>query len=298
MFGTMARGALLLGLASSTAFAQAYDDPETERLMCQMEGNCPEEARPTVATTPGEPVVVPAPARKLQRLALDRGEAVVTITTESSVGSGAMLEPTSIAPDVSYGLTDRVTLSLVHSGFGVTGFRGSAGGGLCMGDGCARVYNNAGVDALVDVVRHERFAVAAVAGVHAVSFEPMFVDVKLGAQASYRMGRVIAAVSPSMFIGVTERAMGNEGTVFAPASVSLQASRKWMVALGGGVATPLADAADGWTVRLGSIVRYRVKKGVFVAGSVFLPKLAGGSAVDGTGVDARVANVWLTYAID
>ena len=67
--------------------------------------------------------------------------------------------------------------------------------------------------------------------------------------------------------------------------------------MGGGVATPLADV-DGWTMRLGSIVRYRVKKGVFVAGSLFLPKLAGGSAVDGTGVDARVANVWLTYAID
>lgn len=303
MFGTVARAALMLALASSAAYAQAYDDPEIERIACQLDGSCPKaDETPTPATSKAdEPIAeLPAPVRRAQRLALDRNEVVVTITTESNVGKGAMLEPTSIAPDVSYGLTDRVTLSLVHSGFATTGFRGSAGGGFCVAgeaSGCARVYNNAGVDALVDLVRGDRFAVAALAGLHAVSFDPMFVNLKVGAQASYRVGRVTAAVSPSVFIGVTERAMGNKGTLFAPASVSMQVSRKWMVAMGGGVATPLADA-DGWTVRLGSIVRYRVRKGVFVAGSLFLPKLAGGAGIDGTGIDARVANVWLTYALD
>jgi hypothetical protein len=299
MFGSVARVALVLALASSTAFAQAYDDPDTERLLCQMDGSCPKPDETTTPPAVPAPVMRAVSVRRAHRLALARNAVVVTITTETSMGTGTMLDSTSLAPDVSYGVTDRVTLSLVHSGFATTGFRGSAGGGLCLsGDarGCEHPYNNAGLDALVDLVRADRFAIAGVAGLHAVSIDQRFVDVKLGAQASYRTGKVTATLSPSVFVGVTERAMGNEGTVFAPGSISVQLSRDWLVAMGGGVATPIADPTGGWTVRLGSIVRYRVRPGLFVAGSLFLPKLAGGAAVDGTGVDARVANLWVTYA--
>ena len=74
----------------------------------------------------------------------------------------------------------------------------------------------------------------------------------------------------------------------------MQLSRSWFAAVGGGVAAPLDDAS-GWTARLGLIARYRIDRGLFVAGSLFLPKLAGGAAVEGTGTDAKVANVWLTY---
>lgn len=227
-------------------------------------------------------------------LALAQSAAVVTLTIEASLGDGAILKPTSIAPDISYGLTDRVTLSLVHSGFATTGFRGSAGGGLCVtGEGCAHVYNNAGAEALVDVVRGP-VSLAAVGGVHVLSFDPLLVDVKLGVQASYRVGAVTATLSPSVFVGVTKRDQ-NEGAVFAPATVGMQVTRSWFAAVGGGVATPLDDVGGGWTARLGVIARYRIDRGLFVAGSLFLPKLAGGSAVDDTGPGARVANLWFTY---
>ncbi len=288
---------LALTLTSTLAHAQAYDDPETERILCKLDGSCPKtDEQPTSPTSPETPEASPPPPirKRPTGIALARNALVVTITTEASLNRGAIMQPTSIAPDVSYGLTDRVTLSLVHSGFATTGFRGSAGGGLCVtGEGCAQVYNNAGLEALVDVVRG-RFAMAAVGGLHAVSFDPLFVDLKLGMQASYRIGAITATVSPSVFVGVTERAQGNEGTVFAPASVGMQLSRSWFAAVGGGVAAPLADAS-GWTARVGLIARYRLGPGMFVAGSVFLPKLAGGAAVDGTGSDARVANLWFTY---
>lgn len=289
---------LALTLTSAVAHAQAYDDPETERILCKLDGSCPktEEPPPTSPTSPETPEAAPPPvrARRPAGFAIPRNSFVFTITTEANLSLGAILQPTSLAPDVSYGLTDRVTLSLVHSGFATTGFRGSAGGGLCVtSEGCPHVYNNAGLEALVDVVRGQ-FSLAAVGGLHAVSFDPLFVDVKLGVQASYRIGAVTTTLSPSVFVGVTDRDQGNEGTVFAPASVGAQLSRSWFAAVGGGVAAPLDDAS-GWTARLGLIARYRLGPGMFVAGSVFLPKLAGGAAVDGTGTDARVANLWFTY---
>jgi len=293
------RSALLaLTLLPTLAHAQAYDDPETERVLCKLDGSCPKEPEPASPTssTPDAPVEPPPVVRKRPTgLALAQGAYVVTLTAEASLGRGAIGEPTSIAPDVSYGLTDRVTLSLVHSGFATTGFRGSAGGGLCVtGDGCAHVYNNAGAEALVDVVRGS-WSLAAVGGVYALSFDPLLVDVKVGAQASYHAGAVTATLSPSVFAGVTERDQ-NEGAVFIPASVGMQVTRSWFAAVGGGVATPLEDVGGGWTARLGLIARYRIERGLFVAGSLFLPKLAGGDAVTGTGTDARVANLWITYS--
>lgn len=305
MIRWVARTAVVLGLASPSAHAQAYDDPETERVLCKLDGSCPETEPASVAATT-EPaskvgttvVAAPREPKRARGIALARNALVVTLTLEASVGHDAMLDRTSIAPDVAYGLTDRVTLSLAHSGFATTGFRGSAGGGLCMtgeARGCTHAYHNGGVDAVVDVIRG-RFAVAAVGGVHAVSIEPAFVDLKLGAQAAYHRGAITATLSPSVFVGVTERERGNRGTVFVPASAGVQLTRSWFAALGGGVATPLADATGGWTARLGAIARYRVRSGLFVAGSLFLPKLAGGTEVEGAGLDARVANVWVTYS--
>jgi hypothetical protein len=296
----VARAALVLGLAPGSVRAQAYDDPEVERALCKLDGTCPKSDKSPESSPPPPPPprrFVPVRQRP-QRLALARNGLVVTITTEVSVGRDAMLEPTSIAPDVSFGLTDRVTISLVHSGFASTGFRGTAGGGVCLtgeARGCAHGYNNAGFDALVDLVRG-RMPVAVVAGIHAVSFEPLFVDVKVGAQTTYRVGRVSATLAPSIFVGVTKRDQGNAGTMFAPASLGVQLSAPWFVAVGGGVATPLADVGGGWTARLGWIARYQIGPGLFASASLFLPKLVGGAAVDGTGTDARVANVWLTYA--
>lgn len=289
---------LALTLLPTLAHAQAYDDPETERVLCKLDGSCPKTPEPPATpASPDAPVEPPPPVvrKRPTGIALARNAFAVTLTTEASLGRGTLGKPTSIAPDISYGLTDRVTLSLVHSGFATTGFRGSAGGGLCVtGEGCTQVYNNAGVEALVDVVRGP-LSLAAVGGVHALSFDPLFVDIKLGVQASYRVGAVTATLSPSVFIGVTKREQ-NEGVVFAPASVGLQLTRSWFAAVGGGVATPLDDVGGGWTVRGGLIARYRIDRGLFVAGSLFLPKLAGGDSVTDTGLDAKVANLWLTYS--
>ena len=296
------RAVLALLLCTGTAYAQPYDDAETEEALRALDRSDPANDAPSDEPAP-EPTTAaapppPAPVRRAPGLALRPGSLVLTVTFEASLSKGTAFEPSSIAPDLAYGVTERLTLSLVHSGFAVTGFRGAAGNGVCIsGDdgGCPRVYSNVGAEALVDVVRGP-LAIAAVGGVHALRFDPTFVDVKLGAHAMYRAGRVTATFFPSVLVGVTERDAGNEGAVFLPASVGALAARRLFVALGGGVAAPLDNAGGAWTARVGAIARVQVAPSIFVAASLFLPKIAAGDDVMGTGADARTLNVWVTYA--
>ena len=296
--------ALLVGMfAATAAHAQPYDDPETEEALRSLDGAAEPvapEAATTDATAPAPPQTLPAqpPAARAPGLALRRGKVVLTVTLEASLSKGSAFEPTSIAPDISYGATDRLTLSLVHSGFATTGFRGTAGGGVCVtgeDGGCAKVYNNVGAEALVDLVRGP-LAVAGVAGVHALQLDPLFLDVKLGMQSTYRAGKIAATFFPSVLLGVTERDAGNKGGVFLPVSVGAQVAEPLFLAVGGGWAAPLADVGDAWTARLGVIARVRVAPKLFVAGSFFTPRIAGGDAVMATGFDTRTLNLWVTYA--
>lgn len=285
-------------LAASPAHAQLYDDPETEEALRVLDRGAREpppddpEAQP-----PPDPAPAPPPRTRAPGLTLPRGKLNVTITTELNLSKDAAFEPTSIAPDISYGATDELTLSLVHSGFATTGFRGSAGSGLCLtGDqrGCGKIYNNVGVEALLDLVRGE-LAVAGVVGLHLLSFDPAFLAARVGVQTSYRVGRAIGTFLPSVLVGITERDAGNKGGLFLPTSIGTNVSPSVFLALGGGLATPFDDAGDGWTLRVGVIARYRVARSTFVAASLFFPRVAGGDSIAGTGLDARTANLWLTY---
>lgn len=287
---------LALLLASSAANAQPYDDPETEEALKVLDGNGEVPAPPTDDGVVPQPPGTAAPAPRLPGIALARGHAIVTITLEASLSKSSAFEPASIAPDISYGVTDDITLSLVHSGFATTGFRGSAGNGVCVSGkdhGCAHVYNNVGAEALVDVVRGP-LALAGVAGVHVVSIDDSFVDAKAGAQMLLRTGGLTMTFAPSVLVGVTKRSDGNKGAIFMPASIGRQFGTLFL-ALGGGIAAPLQESGDSWTARLGVIGRVKVAPSAFVAASFFFPKLAGGDAVMDTGVDARTLNLWLTY---
>jgi hypothetical protein len=304
----MSRLAVALGvivLVCATARAQPYDDPETEEALRALDPNAPKpptgDPPPTDERTPVEvvagPKLVPA-VRPKSGIALKRGGLTVTLTLEASLSKDSEFEPASIAPDISYGVADGVTLSVVHSGFATTGFRGGFGPGVCVtgtDGGCAKVYNNAGVEALVDIVRGD-FALAGLAGVHALSFDPQFIDAKVGLQSLVRAGKVTVTFNPSVFVGITERDAGNKGGLFFPASLGVAIAKPVFAAVGTGFAGPIDSFGDGWSYRLGFLLRYRIAKPLFVAASLTFPKVAGGDAVTGTGFDARTLNFWFTYS--
>src|SRR4051794_21644683 len=80
------------------------------------------EAKPTEAA--------PAGAEGADQLTLPKGRLLLDAYIAANLSSGAVFKPFSISPDLWYGATDDVTVGLVHSGLGSTGF---IGGGFGLG---------------------------------------------------------------------------------------------------------------------------------------------------------------------
>lgn len=210
---------------------------------------------------------------------------------------GKAFEPVSIAPDVYYGVSDRLELGLVTSWYGVTGFwsgamLGFAPSGLCTshrtnaaGVGCARRFDNAGAEAHYALLREGSFQLAAGGGLHATSFDPFTLDVKLGVHGMWRAGRVGLSFAPSLFIGVTQRHDPPDGTsnkeaVQLPVAVTFAALPQLLVGLQSGLRGPLDGFADAYSVpaALGAVFLIDPR---FMVGAAFsLERVAGGDDLD------------------
>src|SRR4051812_21322905 len=82
-------------------------------------------------------------------LTLPAGSVQATVNLEADTSAHAFGDTVSIAPDASVGISDDFTVSVIHSTVGRTGFRGGAGGGVCVTDrGCPKIYDNAGVEGM------------------------------------------------------------------------------------------------------------------------------------------------------
>ena len=82
-------------------------------------------------------------------LALPAGSIAAELTIEANLAHHFWAQPLSLAPDVWWGATDRLTLGLVHSNASVDRF--SPGASLCVRTDdvlyCDAVYRGSGLDA-------------------------------------------------------------------------------------------------------------------------------------------------------
>src|SRR5512138_1844502 len=124
---------------------------------------------------------------------LPKGRVLLDAFLEMNLVSGAEFKPVSLSPDVWYGVTDDVTVGLVHSAVGSTGFLGGVVSSLCLtgtGNGCAKVYDNAGVDVRYKL-KTGNLAYAAEGGLYVLSFDPTFtMAVKLGLVARWEQAKI------------------------------------------------------------------------------------------------------------
>lgn len=222
----------------------------------------------------------------------------MTVTAEIESSAGKLGEPVALAPDVAYGVTRDLTISVVHSRFAMTGFRAVTGGGFCLGDTCPQVYNNAGAEALYSL-RRGSLAFAALGGLHALDFDRGFADAKLGVRVRWTHGRVNVLASPSVLVAMTERedAMGlalNKDMLYVPVLASYQVVEPLAVGIGSGIKGPLADLGAGWEIPLGAVATYGLDSHVSIGASFVFGKLIGGA--DATGTDFRGTQVWVTVA--
>jgi hypothetical protein len=241
--------------------------------------------------------LVASPAYANPLLPLPAGGVNATLHLEQDVSSGQLGELVSLAPDLAVGVTRELTLSLVHSTFGRTGFRGAAGSGLCASDACARTYDNAGVEALY-TLRRGSLAIAGNAGVHATSLHRDFYVAKLGGKLRLQRGRLAITSAPSVFVAATERdAMSpNRDRLWLPVVASVRAGNGVAVGATTGFKAPLDDVGGAYEVAAGVMIQYTPSSELSFGASWVHGKLVAGDALpaDTTGFDSRALHIWIS----
>lgn len=246
----------------------------------------------SLAITAASGVAVAGPG-----VTLDAGKLNVAVNAEINTSSGKVAKPLSLAPDVSYGVSDDLTVSLVHSTFATTGFRGQAGRGLCLrstDDGCTALYNNVGGEALYALAKGP-FSAAANVGFHALNIDAGFYAAKVGAKVKYTAGQLVFSSQPSLFLGVTDRDKGNKESLFVPVLGQFKVSPQFLLGLGTGIKGPIWRFSNNWEVSLGASAVYNMSPALSLGASWTFGKLLGGA--DATGVDYRAVHVWGSYTL-
>ncbi len=188
---------------------------------------------PDMSTSPGQAM---SPMSPMSPLTLPRGKLLIAGSTVNlNMSDDSFGEPLSLAPNVWYGLTDKLTVGLTHD-FGTTplsprpAFRELtfselgvdrtifAGAGICVtGEPeCPEVYDNVGID-LLFALTAEKLAIALHPGIDASVFDPFTLGIRVGVLGRYQVNDQISIVfDPRLGIGITERDNNNEEGIDLP----------------------------------------------------------------------------------
>jgi hypothetical protein len=212
-------------------------------------------------------------------------------------------EPIGLAPDVYYGISDRLSVGLLHNiGICVTG----------EDSGCAEVYNDFALDALFSFKRDARLDVAVHAGLDALTIDPFALALRAGVLLKFMSGKIAFYADPFIRVGLTERegdavpsavAMANEEAIAIPLTVAFQATPQLAVFATTGLsgltlgtmpgAAPLSDIGDFFAIPLGIGALYAISNRLDAGAFFNLPVLAGGDAFEGfAGTDLRTLTIF------
>jgi hypothetical protein len=234
-------------------------------------------------------------------LVLPKGKLLLDAFLEMNLSSGEVFKPVSITPDLWYGVTDDLTLGLVHSGTGANGFIGAVGNSLCLGSSCTDFYNDVGIDARIRLTRPW----AVDAGLYVLNFSnPFELAAKIGISGRWTWHNKLALeLQPSLFIGFTDRnptnpappapaAKPNTEELYVPVTLSYMVAPKVDLALQTGLVLPFSNAGNSWAIPISIAIRYAVN-GKFGIGLAFtFPDLIGGAST----ADERTLTLGGTYA--
>ncbi len=151
---------------------------------------------------------VSADVTEERQMTLPAGRWFIQAFAEINLSEDLVAKPISIAPDVWYGVSDVLTIGVVHSARAATGFFGNAGDGLCLtgsDNGCGKVYNSVGIDGRYHFYREGGITAAADGGLFAQSIDPFQLALKVGAVGRWQSGSVAVELGASLFVGLTER---------------------------------------------------------------------------------------------
>lgn len=253
----------------------------------------------------GDDAAVPASAGPLESTAAGEDRSLVTpsgsialsVAVGVNLGAENVGNPVAIAPDVRYGVMDKLDVGLYHSTYGTSGFWNQEGGGLCFtGDACAELYD--GPTALLAnySLGEGALSMAVSGGVifTGISSDSLLIDVKAGMKLSYVVSEKIGlSAEPALFVSATEREPETRDLLSVPLALMYMVNATVHAGVQTGIAGPLEGFGDGYKVPLSiaSLVQIDGKLGVggaFGFGNLFGK---GGTA------DERNLSLFARYAL-
>jgi len=206
-------------------------------------------------------------------------------------------KPFSIAPDIFYGVSDKLSVGLTHAI------------GVCPAgtdNGCAKVYNDVGVDTLFSLKKDEKMDLASHVGLDVGSIsDPFTASLHLGVLLKYQMDKIGIFVDPALGIGVTQRDAGNKETLAIPVQVAYQVNKNLAPFLRTGLGgVPIGAMAvktsaganldvdgagfgDTYAVPLGIGALYGLSNKLDVGAELDFPALFGSTLASDIGTDGR-----------
>jgi hypothetical protein len=177
---------------------------------------------------------------------------------------GAFGDPINIEPHFYWAVTDDLSLGISHQT------------GLCLGDNCYKVYNDAGFDLMYYLTGSNKFELDLHAGVPISSFDPFVLGVQAGVLGRVNLGSVTALVfDPSLYIGFTRRRLGNREGLNLPFWFYFQATDVVVPFVGSSVSGPLDGFFDDFASPLEGGVLFDVARDVDIGFSVRFHRLIG-----------------------
>lgn len=197
------------------------------------------------------------------------------LTLEVGLSTRQVGKPISLAPDLYWGVTDRLTVGVVHSARALSLV--SSGDGICFGGvdhGCEQAYSNLGLEARWSLATGVR---AAAAHVRLVTrrWSPWLPSLRIGALLRWRHGRFAVIADPFVQLGLLHRDQGNRAILDLPVWLAVQPTCRWEAYVRTGVQGEWAVFRDAWQVPLALGVRVAVSRRVDVAAEAGFERLGG-----------------------
>jgi len=229
-------------------------------------------------------------------LTLPKGKILIAGSTVNvNMSASAVGKPFSLAPSVFYGVSDKLQIGVTHDlGSSRWSPRPVPGAGICLAgkeNGCGKVYNNIGLDALFGVA-DGKFSAAAHGGLDFISLDPLFLDIRVGLLGRYSINEKIAIVfDPSILIGATKRDEGNiKQLINVPVYLWFKANEKIGAYVASGITGPTDHFGDLYAIPVGLGANFSVNEKLTVGADFWFTNLAGkGSSADGRALAIRAA---------
>jgi hypothetical protein len=194
------------------------------------------------------------------------------LSIEAGLAPHAFARPLSYAPDVWVGITDRLTVGVIHSSQSVDQI--AAGATFCVRElatRCDRSYRGSGLDlrwAWRDAIVWRLRALVR-------DVDPVKPAVTAGALLRWTHGRSSITGDPYLRFGLANRDAGNRDTLVAPVWLARRVGEHGSLALHTGLEGDLAAWRDGWHVPFAVVAELAPVAALAVGVEAGFPSLLG-----------------------